>query len=204
MLNRKIAIPVAIATVATVATIGIATAFASTPEGAKAFGFGWMNQGSEAAAQALENNDYQSWKDTIQAKVTEFTSQEKFDQLRQLEQLRKDGKYDEASTLAQELGLPGRHGQGSADKEAMQSAIENNDFSAWKTAMENRVTQKQQHLSDLSGKINEDTFNKMVTAHQLRQEGKTDEARAIMEEMGFQQGRGGKGMGMGMGLGQGR
>ncbi len=196
MMRRKIAIPVAVAAVATAATIGIATAFASTPEGAKKFGFGWLGQGMEAATQAFDSNDYSAWKDAIQTKVNEFTSQEKFEQLRQLEQLRKDGKYEEAANLAQELGLPGRKGQGAADKEAMKTAIESGDYNAWKTAMANRVTQKQQHLNDLSGKINEDTFNKMVEAYKLRQDGKTDEAKTIMEGLGLPEGRG-HGMGNG-------
>lgn len=104
--------------------------------------------------------------------------------------MRKDGKYEEAANLAQELGLPGRKGQGAADKEAMKTAIESGDYSAWKTAMENRVTAKQQHLNDLSGKINEDTFNKMVEAYKLRQEGKTDDAKTIMEGLGLPEGRG--------------
>lgn len=58
MMRRKIAIPVAVAAVATAATIGIATAFASTPEGAKKFGFGWLGHGMEAATQAFDSNDY--------------------------------------------------------------------------------------------------------------------------------------------------
>lgn len=197
MMKKRIVIPVAIATVATAATIGIATAFASTPEGAKAFGLGWLGSGLESAAQAFDDNDYSAWKNEIQSKVAEFTSQEKFDQLRQLKQLRQDGKYEEAANLAQQLGLPGRQGQGAADKQEMKQAIESGDYNAWKTALENRVSAKQQHLSDLSGKINEDTFNKMVEAHNLRQAGKNDEARAIMEGLGMPEGRGGRGMGHG-------
>ncbi len=204
MLKKKIAIPVAVATVATVATIGIATALASTPEGAKAFGRGWFGPGFQAATEALQNNDYESWKQAIQSEVSDLTSQEKFEQLQQVEQLRQDGKYEEAANLAQELGLPGRHGQGSADKEAMRTAIENNDFNAWKTAMESRISEKQGRLSELSGKLNEDTFNKMVQAHQLRQDGKYDEAKTIMEGLGMPLGRGGNGLGLGQGQGRGR
>ncbi len=190
MLKKEITIPVAVATVATVATIGIATALASTPEGAKSFGLGGFSPGLEAATDALKSNDYQSWKELLQSKISELASQEKFDQLRQIEALRQDEKYEEVANLAQELGLPGRHGRGSPDKEAMRTAIESNDFAAWKTAMENRISEKQRHLSELSGKINEDTFNKMAEAHKLRQEGRYDEAKTIMEGLGLPLGRG--------------
>lgn len=94
------------------------------------------------------------------------------------------------------------------DREQVQQAITNNDYSAWASAMTTRVTEIRQQATDLEAKINQDTFNKLTQAHQLMQAGKTDEAKAIFDELGmFGPGMGkghmdGRGMGM-RGQGQG-
>lgn len=89
------------------------------------------------------------------------------------------------------------------DREQVQQAITDNDYSAWASAMTTRVTEMRQQATDLETKINQDTFNKLTQAHQLMQAGKTDEAKAIFDELGMfgpGMGRGhmgGRGMGMG-------
>lgn len=94
------------------------------------------------------------------------------------------------------------------NREQMQTAITNNDFATWQTAMNTRVVEMRQQATDLESKINQDTFNKLTQAHQLMQAGKIDEAKAIFDELGmFGPGMGkghmdGRGMGM-RGQGQG-
>jgi hypothetical protein len=93
------------------------------------------------------------------------------------------------------------------NREQVQSAITNKDYSAWASAMTTRVAEMRQQATDLESKINQDTFNKLTQAHELMQAGKTAEAKAIFDEIGMfgpmGQGRmGGQGMGMkGQGLG---
>lgn len=94
------------------------------------------------------------------------------------------------------------------NREQVQTAITNNDFTAWQTAMTTRVAEMRQQATDLESKINQDTFNKISQAHQLMQAGKTAEAKAIFDEIGMfgpmGQGHMGGGKGMGMrGQGQG-
>ncbi len=61
--------------------------------------------------------------------------------------------------------------------EVMTQAFESNDYNAWKEQMQGkgRVTQV----------VNEGNFSKFAQAHQLSEEGKTDEAAAIRAELGL-------------------
>lgn len=73
--------------------------------------------------------------------------------------------------------------------EAMVKAFENKDYNAWKNLMQDRgrVTQV----------ISEGNFARFAEMHQLRLEGKNDEANQIRTELGL-------GLGNGSGNGQGK
>lgn len=77
--------------------------------------------------------------------------------------------------------------------EAMEKAFENNDYNAWKTLMagRGRVTQV----------INADNFATFARAHELAEQGKTDEANTLRAELGLGL-HNGTGMGQGMGYGR--
>ncbi|MFA5126818.1 MAG: hypothetical protein WC465_02330 [Patescibacteria group bacterium] len=84
---------------------------------------------------------------------------------------------------------------------ANMQAITNNDYNSWAASMTTRVAEMRQQASDLEAKINQETFNKLVQAHELMQAGKQDEAKAIFDELGmfgpFGGRMGDKGMGHG-------
>jgi len=63
----------------------------------------------------------------------------------------------------------------SEQRAAAETAIASNDYNAWKTAMGG---------NPMTEKITADNFTKFVEAHNLMKEGKTDEAKTIMEELG--------------------
>lgn len=71
--------------------------------------------------------------------------------------------------------------------EQMEKAFESNDYNAWKNLMngKGRVTKV----------VNEGNFNRFAEVHKLMEEGKTDEANKIRQELGLGQG-GGQGKGM--------
>ena len=79
----------------------------------------------------------------------------------------------------------------------MEQAFENNDFQAWSNLMQGkgRVTQV----------VTEENFARFAEAHELAEEGKLDEAKAIRQELGLGlgnrngdgSGQGSKGQGMG-------
>ena len=78
--------------------------------------------------------------------------------------------------------------------EAMVQAFETNDYNAWKEQMQGKgsVTQV----------VNEENFSRFAEAHKLAQEGKTDEAAQIRQELGLGL-RNGSGRGQEKGSGNG-
>ena len=80
--------------------------------------------------------------------------------------------------------------------DAMQTALENGDYDAWKGIIDSRP-----RISDV---ITEDNFDQFVEMHQLMQDGDREGAQEIAEELGLPgKGKFGKGMRMGHRAGQG-
>ncbi len=73
---------------------------------------------------------------------------------------------------------------------AMEKAFENKDYNAWKTLMAGRGRATQV--------VNAQNFAKFAEAHELAEQGKTDEANKIRAELGLGL-RNGTGTGQGMG-----
>lgn len=85
-------------------------------------------------------------------------------------------------------GNPGETGPNYSPErhEQMEKAFENNDYNAWKSLMNGRG-----RATDV---VNEGNFSRFAEAHRLTEEGKTDEANKIREELGLGQ-RDGSGSG---------
>ncbi|MFA6255393.1 MAG: hypothetical protein WC675_05200 [Patescibacteria group bacterium] len=71
------------------------------------------------------------------------------------------------------------------EKREIHQAIINNNYETWETAMQEMVADLRAKADEMEAKINQDTFNKLVLADQLMKDGKTDEAKAIFEELGM-------------------
>ena len=69
-------------------------------------------------------------------------------------------------------------------RQAILEAIENNDYEAWKSLMEEKGKGK---ITEI---ITEENFAKFVEMHQLMQEGKYEEAKELRKELGLGIGRG--------------
>lgn len=69
-----------------------------------------------------------------------------------------------------------KHAERKAVREAARTAIENNDYSAWATAVAG---------TPRADKVDATTFSKLVEAHSLREAGDHEGAKAIMQELGF-------------------
>ena len=154
--------------------------------------------GNQEMIDAIANKDYASWQKLMSeksAKLVEFITEENFDKIVSLREAMESGDTETAKQLQTELDMPmfglektgrGMHGNmmvekiNSEDHEAIQQALENNDYDAWKNLMGD---------SPMAEKITADNFSKLVESHKLTQEGKFDEAKQIKEELGLQFGR---------------
>ena len=76
---------------------------------------------------------------------------------------------------------------------AMEKAFETKDYNAWKTLMAGRGRATQV--------VNAQNFARFAQAHELAEQGKTDEANSIRAELGLGQ-HNGAGTGQGMGYGR--
>ncbi len=65
------------------------------------------NQNFQEMNEALENNDYNAWKELSKNKlITDKITEENFDQIIAIHELKRAGEFEEANNLATELGLP--------------------------------------------------------------------------------------------------
>lgn len=78
-----------------------------------------------------------------------------------------------------------KRGPNTEQREAMEEAVENNDYNAWKELVPERGK-----MADI---ITEENFKKFSDMHKLAEAGKTDEAKAMAQELGLK-GAGGCGM----------
>ena len=127
-------------------------------------------------------------------------SEEQVSALEQAEEIRKTAHEQSAKVLADagldETKMRAIHGAmreiHKANHEAMQKALEAEDFDAWKEAASE---------TPMSEKItSESDFSKLVEAHDLRESGDYKAAEELLAELGLE-GRGGMGMERGMGRG---
>ncbi len=190
MRNKKIIIPVIAAAIAAAAigTISVVNA--------ESFGHGIGGENHEEMRTAIENDDYSSWKDAVNTHAEGFSSEENFNNMKQIHNLMEEGEIDEARQMREDLGM-GMKGGHREEMQVVRGAVENKDYEAWKTAMEEKLVDR---FAKIETELNEDTFNQLVKAHEAMQAGDIDEARQIKEDLGLPI-RGGKSMRGGMGMG---
>lgn len=148
---------------------------------------------NEEVQEALENKDFELWKDLLtknnqEPKILEVIDEDNFDEFVEMHELMKEGNEEEAEKIREELGLPemrvpgkGKRGRGNPEhrQEAIE-ALENEDFDEWKEA----ISQDGREPKVLET-INEENFDKFVEMHKLMQDGETEEAEAIRAELGL-------------------
>ncbi len=132
--------------------------------------------------QALENSDYNAWKSLVgENKMSETITEENFSKLVESYNLMKQGDFEGAKALRQELGLKARMNKGfekGPNYEQMVQALENNDYEAWKSiAGDKKITET----------ITAENFSKLVEAHNLMKQGDLEGAKAIKDELGLKE-----------------
>lgn len=147
---------------------------------------GEMKAAHDAMVSAIESNDYTAFKAaTVDAPFADKVDEAFFAKMVQVHNLHQSGNITGAHALLKELGVEplmgmghGMHGSDPAHRDAMRTAIENNDYTAFKAATVD---------APFADKVDEAFFAKMVQAHTLRQSGDTAGADAIMTDLGFPQ-----------------
>jgi hypothetical protein len=150
--------------------------------------FGLNSEKNSAIIEAFENKDYNAWLEATGERANDKITEENFIQFAEMHNLIKEGKFEEAKEIREELGLQNFRGNGNkfnmnfnkrmiAKNQEAREAIENNDFQAWLNAIPENCPAREN--------ITEDNFSKLIEAHNLMLEGKFEEAKEIREELGL-------------------
>ncbi|MFA7169374.1 MAG: hypothetical protein WC178_00800 [Candidatus Paceibacterota bacterium] len=144
---------------------------------------------------AVESGDYASWKAAVETcgntKILENVTEENFARFAEAFKLRESGDLDGSKAIMEELGINpvmgenqrGERGemkmQDKDNHEAVDEAIESGDYETWKSLMDERGGGKILEI------VNADNFSQFAEAKILQSEDKMEEAKAILDELGF-------------------
>ena len=149
----------------------------------------------EAMTKAFEGKDFSAWsalknKEARSNRTNDRINPDNFEKFAEVRQLMEAGKTEEAKALRAELGLSEAPGvsRGSRDvnrkrpenREEFRAAIENKDFNAWSA-----IISQNDQSSRILDHINAENFDKLIEMHELRIDGKTEEATALRAELGL-------------------
>ena len=127
-------------------------------------GFGFDSEARNQIQTAIENNDFQAWKQLQENNLTE----ENFNAIR--------NRMQERNQNREEM---------QAEMEAIQTAIENNDYKTWKTLMEQNNNPRNTEILSL---VTEENFSLFSEMHSAMQSGDFETAKQIREKLGLGQG----------------
>ncbi len=139
-----------------VASAGIVSAF-----GGRYGGCGFSDA-REAIRQAVENNDYDAWKDAMSGTMTE----EKFREIVE----RHDARSERRESMNER-------------RDGVEQALETGDYNAWKSAIGNF-----ERTPRIADKVTEENFGTFVKLHEARQNRDYETVKELREELGFDKG----------------
>ncbi len=144
----------------------------------------------QAEQTAIDNGDYNAWKAAIESSgntdILNYVTEENFARYVEAFKLRESGDMDGSKAILDELGIKmsGPKGKGDEEmmepvsqenREALENAIKNADYSAWKNIMEEIKDEK------IADYISEENFNVIVRAYKLRASGDNAGAMKLLE-----------------------
>ncbi|MFA6897191.1 MAG: hypothetical protein WCQ96_02820 [Patescibacteria group bacterium] len=148
-----------------------------------------VSEDIQAEAVALKSGDYASWKTAVENggnfKILENINESNFAKYAEAFRLRESGDMDGSKAIMDALGIkePERGG-GMAkelelsldDEQALELAVENADFDAWKTVLEKIKNDK------LDEYLTEENFNIIVRAYKLQASGDRSGAMGLLDD----------------------
>lgn len=144
----------------------------------------------QAEQTAIDNGDYNAWKAAIESSgntdILNYVTEENFARYVEAFKLRESGDMDGSKAILDELGIkmPGPKGKGGErmmesvsqeNREALENAIKNADYGAWKNIMEEIKDEK------IADYISEENFNVIVRAYKLRSSGDNAGATKLLK-----------------------
>lgn len=206
-MNKKLYFGAAIMGVIVTTAIVAGATYASEGTTWRGQGFMGMHGGEKnlSAREAMETGDYSTWLETLpENSPARAITEENFNKMVEAHNLMQSGDIEGAKAIKDELrdelgpmpGLIGPERRGERGEkegghfrgirkggnEAVQTAIENNDYEAWLEAMPENCP--------MHDNATEEDFNKMVEMHSLMAAGDFEGAREIQKELGFGPGKG--------------
>lgn len=132
---------------------------------------------------AVDEGDYDTWADLMEDTEhfdEENITPEMFDALQEVHELMENGDKEEARALMEELGL---HPMGKKFKESrgehkgeLKEIFDERDYDAWVDLMTD--SERFENIE-----LDHDTFDMLLEAHELRQEGDHQAAKEIMQDI---------------------
>lgn len=178
----------AAAGVSAVALALIFTYVASASGGEEHMNKGEHQEHRAEMMEAVDANDFDAWVALLDnhPKAEEFATQERFNVLVEAHELREAGDIEAAHELMEEQGIKkhgmrGEHGKKGHSfdperREALKTAMQENDFDAWSELMENHPKADEM--------VNMEHFELMQEAFELREAGNKEAARELLQDAG--------------------
>lgn len=157
----------------------------------KPAGFSIENDDRQAARAAIESGDFAAWVAAVESggnrQLLEMVTADNFSRYAEAVKLREAGDAEGARTILEELGLsgmepggPGMHGRGidvsEEEMEALELAIKNSDYNAWKTVVEKVQEEQAQEF------LTEENFQVLVRAYKLKASGDAAGAMTLLRD----------------------
>lgn len=132
--------------------------------------------------EIFANKDFAAWQELMADKPFKGdVTEEVFEQMIQVHELKQSGDMEGAKALAEELGLPGKKMEkrkGHMNRPEVKAAIESGDYSAWKELVGDKGP------AEL---ITEENFGTFVEMHNLMVSGDKESADELRDELGLEE-----------------
>ena len=131
--------------------------------------------------EIFANKDFAAWQELMADKPSKSeVTEENFDQMIKMHELRQAGDEEGAKAIADELGLPEqkmRRNKGQMNRPEVMEALESGDYKAWKELMGDRGPAQT---------ITEENFGTFVEMHNLMVSGDKEAAQVLRDKLGLQ------------------
>lgn len=169
MKNKRVIIG-SLATFVAAGTLGVSVANAY---------FGGSATRREAVRSAIERNDFAAFQSAIGDSSYQhaINTEAEFNAIVHAHELREQGDYKAARAVLENAGIEVAEFTKFGRKNSAKAAIRSGDWNAFKEATQGKEMGKNIRTQD--------DFYKLTEAHQLHKEGRHDEARELMRELGL-------------------